>query len=117
MSATTTTCLPASRAPSRLAAFVLLALVAPSTGCIALKADQDELAKEVDKLRNEVLAGSEAAEKNQVLAAQLGNKEEARAWYDRAAEWMVKNSPDDDELRRFRGEARQLLAIEPAIDR
>jgi len=39
-----------------------------STGCIALKADQDEIAKEVDKLRKEVLAGSEAAEKNQALA-------------------------------------------------
>jgi TolA-binding protein len=75
MNATTTSRLTlASRAPSRLAAFVLLALTAPSAGCIALKADQDEIAKEVDKLRKEVLAGSEAAEKNQVLAAQLEAK-------------------------------------------
>jgi len=66
----------ASRAPfGRLAAFGLLAvLAAPPTGCLALKADQDEIAKEVDKLRKEVLASSEAAEKNQALADELEKK-------------------------------------------
>lgn len=64
----------ASRATSRLAAFVLLATVATSSGCLALKADQDEIAREVDKLRKEVLASSEAAEKNQALADQLEAK-------------------------------------------
>jgi TolA-binding protein len=51
---------------------VLLAALAavPSSGCIALKADQDEIAREVDKLRKEVLAGSEAAERNVKLADQ-----------------------------------------------
>ena len=33
---------------------------------------------------------------------QLGEKEEARKWYDQAVEWMEKNNPDDEELRRFR---------------
>jgi TolA-binding protein len=54
---------------------LLVALAAvPASGCLALKADQDEIAKEVDKLRNEVLASSEAAERNEVLADQLEAK-------------------------------------------
>ena len=36
---------------------------------------------------------------------QLGDKEEARTWYDRAVEWMDKNQPENEELRRFRAEA------------
>ena len=42
---------------------------------------------------------------------QVGNKEEARRWYDKAVEWMEKNKPDDEELRRFRAEAAELLGI------
>jgi tetratricopeptide (TPR) repeat protein len=42
---------------------------------------------------------------------QLGNKEEARKWYDRAVRWMDKNQPDNEELRRFRAEASALLGI------
>jgi TolA-binding protein len=62
-------------AASRMAALLLLAaVVVPGSGCIALKADQDEIAREVDKLRKEVLASSEAAEKNQALADQLESK-------------------------------------------
>jgi hypothetical protein len=41
----------------------------------------------------------------------LGNKDEARQWYDRAVQWMEKNNPQDEELRRFRTEAAELLAI------
>lgn len=44
------------------------------TGCVALKADQDELAREVDKLRKEVLTQSEAAARNQELADQVDAK-------------------------------------------
>lgn len=44
------------------------------SGCIALKADQDELAKEVDKLRKEVLTQSEAAARNQALADEVETK-------------------------------------------
>src|SRR5262249_5457046 len=40
---------------------------------------------------------------------QLGDKEEARTWYDRAVEWMDKNQPENEELRRFRAEAAEWL--------
>jgi len=35
---------------------------------------------------------------------QLAHKDEARQWYDKAVEWMDKNKPDHEELRRFRAE-------------
>ena len=40
---------------------------------------------------------------------QLGNKPEARKWYGRALQWMEKNEPKSEELRRFRIAAEQLL--------
>ncbi len=43
---------------------------------------------------------------------QLGEKEQARQWYDRAVQWMEKNQPKNDELHRFRSEAAELLGIE-----
>ena len=55
-------------------AIIVAALVAPAGGCIALKADQDEIAKEVDKLRKEVLAQSQAATHNDELADELEAK-------------------------------------------
>ncbi len=42
----------------------------------------------------------------------LGNKDEARRWYDEAVDWMDKNMPDDKGLRRFRAEAEKLMGIE-----
>jgi tetratricopeptide (TPR) repeat protein len=42
---------------------------------------------------------------------QLGEKDVARNWYARAAEWMAKNQPQNEELRRFRTEAEELLKI------
>ena len=39
----------------------------------------------------------------------LGDKDKARKWYDRAVQWMDKNHPKNAELRRFRGEAAELL--------
>jgi serine/threonine protein kinase/Flp pilus assembly protein TadD len=42
----------------------------------------------------------------------LGDKEEARRWYDKAVEWMGKNKPQDEELRSFRAEAAELLKID-----
>lgn len=57
---------------SRLAALAVLAVV--GSGCIALKADQDEIAREVDKLRKEVLASSETAQRNQELADEVEDK-------------------------------------------
>jgi serine/threonine protein kinase/Flp pilus assembly protein TadD len=41
----------------------------------------------------------------------LGEKDKAREWYDRAAQWMDKNKPKDDELRPFRTEAAELLGL------
>jgi uncharacterized protein HemY len=42
---------------------------------------------------------------------QVGDKEQARQWYDKAVLWMERNRPQDDELRRFRAEAAALLGI------
>ena len=42
---------------------------------------------------------------------QLGDKEQARVWYDRAVQWMEKYQPRNDELRRFRQEAENLFGI------
>jgi hypothetical protein len=42
---------------------------------------------------------------------QLGEKDEARKYYDKAVAWMDKNKPDDEELRRFRAEAAALLGV------
>ncbi len=36
---------------------------------------------------------------------QLGHKDEARKWYDQAVQWMDKNQPNNEELRRLRAEA------------
>jgi dipeptidyl aminopeptidase/acylaminoacyl peptidase len=40
---------------------------------------------------------------------QLGEKERARQRFDQAVQWMEKNQPQNEELRRFRAEAEQLL--------
>jgi serine/threonine protein kinase/Tfp pilus assembly protein PilF len=40
---------------------------------------------------------------------QLREPDKARAWYERAVQWMEKNAPGDDELRRLRAEAAELL--------
>ena len=47
---------------------------------------------------------------------QLGDKNQARKWYDQAVAWMDKNQPKDDELRRFRAEAEELLKVERKYD-
>jgi serine/threonine protein kinase/Flp pilus assembly protein TadD len=42
---------------------------------------------------------------------QLGEKQDARHWYDKAVQWMDKNQPNNEELRRFRAEAEELLKV------
>jgi eukaryotic-like serine/threonine-protein kinase len=42
---------------------------------------------------------------------QLGDKPQARSWYDKAVPWMEKNQLKDDELIRFRAEAAALLGL------
>jgi serine/threonine protein kinase/uncharacterized protein HemY len=41
----------------------------------------------------------------------LGDKEQARKWYDQAVRWTEKNKPKDEELGCFRAEAAELLGI------
>jgi tetratricopeptide (TPR) repeat protein/serine/threonine protein kinase len=41
----------------------------------------------------------------------LGNKEEARKYYDRAVRWTEMNQPQDELRRRFRAEAEDVLGI------
>ena len=41
----------------------------------------------------------------------LGEKDKAREWYDRAVRWMDKNPSKNEELRRFRAEAAELLGL------
>ena len=48
-------------------------------------------------------------DRNLTVEEQAWHKEEARKWYDRAVEWMEKNQPADEELKRFRAEAEELL--------
>jgi tetratricopeptide (TPR) repeat protein len=43
---------------------------------------------------------------------QLGEKEKARTWFGRAVQWMDKNQPKKDALRRLRAEAAELMKIE-----
>jgi len=47
---------------------------------------------------------------------QLGNKKEAEKWHAQAVEWMDKHQPKNEELRRFRTEAADLLGIEKKKD-
>src|SRR5262249_16038942 len=42
---------------------------------------------------------------------QLGHKDEAGAWYDRAVAWMDKHRPKNEELLRFRAEAEELMKM------
>jgi serine/threonine-protein kinase len=42
---------------------------------------------------------------------QLGDKVNARSWFDRAVQWMEKRQPQNEELRRFRAEAAELLNV------
>jgi tetratricopeptide (TPR) repeat protein/tRNA A-37 threonylcarbamoyl transferase component Bud32 len=41
---------------------------------------------------------------------QLGDKQQARKWYDQAKQWMAKKQPNNEELLRFRAEADELFA-------
>ena len=49
---------------------------------------------------------------------QLGGKDKARKWYEKGIKWMEKNQKQleqnkqwDEELRRFRAEAEELLGV------
>ncbi len=40
----------------------------------------------------------------------LGDRDQARTWFDRAVQWMDRHKAHDEELRRFRAEAEAMLA-------
>lgn len=42
---------------------------------------------------------------------QLDEKSKARNWYEQSVDWMAKNKPNDDDLRRFRAEAAEMLGV------
>lgn len=65
---------PILRRSRVIALLGLLGSAAGPSGCVALKADQDKIASEVAKLRKEVLASGEAAERNQALADEVDDK-------------------------------------------
>ena len=46
----------------------------------------------------------------------LGDKTQARSWYDKAVPWMEKNQPKNEELIRFRDEAAALLGVNEKQD-
>jgi len=45
---------------------------------------------------------------------QLGEKQEAHRWYDKAVEWIEQNKLEGEEYRRFRAEAAELLGMDDA---
>jgi hypothetical protein len=47
---------------------------------------------------------------------QVGDKPQARTWYDKAARWMQENQPKNEELLRFRAEAAALLEVNEKTD-
>ena len=66
-------------------------------------------------MENVKVLGSQGDSREWFLLAlahwQLGNKDEARKWYDQAIVWMEKNQPTNEELRRFRAEAADRLGV------
>jgi tetratricopeptide (TPR) repeat protein len=47
---------------------------------------------------------------------QLGDRDQARAWYDKAVAWMDQYAPRDEQLLRFRAEAAALLGLNELPD-
>ena len=46
--------------------------------------------------------------------SQLGEKDQARKWFDEGVSWMEKNKPLDEDLLRLRAEATALLSVKEA---
>ncbi len=87
--------------------------------------DAAEALEHAISLRNlsEVIDGaviySEAANNGFFLTMafwQLGQKEKAREWFDKATQWMVKGKKGDSETKRFQAEAAELLGIQNQTD-
>jgi tetratricopeptide (TPR) repeat protein len=65
------------------------------------------------KKATELRSGGDSAEWFFLAMAywQLGDKQQARSWYDRAVRWMDEKQPRDERLRRWRAEAVALLGV------
>jgi serine/threonine protein kinase len=66
------------------------------------------------KKSEEVAPGKFAAHNGLFLAMahwKLGDKPQARSWFDQSVAWMEKNAPKNEELMRFRTEAEELMGI------
>jgi serine/threonine protein kinase len=65
------------------------------------------------KKATELRSGGDSAEWLLLAMAhwQLGDKQQARSWYDRAIRWMDEKQPRDEKLRRWRAEAGALLGV------
>src|SRR5262249_46331232 len=66
------------------------------------------------KKSQEFDAGKDVANNGLFLAMaywKLGDKIQARTWYDQSVAWMEKNAPKNEELKRFRSEAEELMGI------
>jgi len=102
-------------APNTALRSVLLwgALLAPASGCLALKVDQDEIGQEVAKLRKEVAMSQETLTRASTLSDELEKKLAAadlQAWIDGASETLV-----DLQLPRFT--LAHSVDLEPVLDR
>jgi TolA-binding protein len=88
-----------------------------ASGCIALKADQDDIAREVDKLRKEVLAQSQTSTKNDELADELEKK------LAEVDEFLRRNQADlglrvnnlETEVQELRGQAENADFVASAV--
>jgi tetratricopeptide (TPR) repeat protein len=80
-------------------------------GVARYRAGKWKAAVEALKKSMELRSGGDSLDRFFLAMAywQLGKKEEARQWYDKAVVWMDENKPDDEELRHFRREAAELL--------
>ena len=47
---------------------------------------------------------------------QLGDKEQARQWYDKAINGIVQGTPGREDINNFRAEAEELLGIKSAVN-
>jgi serine/threonine protein kinase/Flp pilus assembly protein TadD len=87
-------------------------------GAASYRAGQWKQAVDALKKAMELRSGGDSSDWFFLAMAywQLGEPEQARQRYDQAVQWMDTNKPNDQELRRFRGEAAALLGIpeEPA---
>jgi tetratricopeptide (TPR) repeat protein len=65
------------------------------------------------KRATEIRSGGDSAEWFFLAMAywRLGDKQQGRAWYDRAVRWMDEHQPRDEKLRRIRAEAAAVLEV------